>query len=80
MGEEFTPFYDSVAPAGISAASLGLIVGLKAAVKVGVWKLGIAGFIKAAGSFALGATALPLAAGVGTLAYMYSKYSSDQLK
>ncbi len=65
--------FDSVAPGGIGVASYGLAAGANLAVKVGFWKLGFTGLVKAASTAMASTAVLPIAIGVGTLAYLYNK-------
>ncbi len=64
---------DSVTPSSIGAASYGVLAGMKVALKIGLWKTGIFGILKASGATLFSASTLPIAVGVGALAYMYNQ-------
>lgn len=68
---------DSVGKGGAGAATYGVLVATNAAIKVGLWKTGIASLIKTAAlsTFSLGA--LPIVAGVGAAAYLYNSYQEQ---
>ena len=60
-------------PSGIGAAGYGVMAGMKVALKVGLWKTGIFGLIKASTATFFSVSVLPVAIGVGALAYIYNK-------
>jgi hypothetical protein len=50
---------------------------MKIGLKVGLWKMGLFGLIKTSAATLLSVSALPIVAGVGTLAYLYKSYERE---
>ena len=67
-------------PTSIGAAGYGIAAGVKVALKLGLWKTGLFGLIKASTATLFSASVLPIAVGVGTVAYIYNKYEQNELK
>lgn len=64
----------SIENGGIGAATYGVLLGTKIAVKAGIWKFGFASLLKAAALSTVSIGALPVVVSVGAASYVYKNY------